>query len=196
MTTKACWGWFTSRKTALNVGHTGVMLRATGAKADLRQSSPYEIYSRLSFQSPIGIFGDSYDRYLLRVDEMFQSISIIQQAINQIPTGPHKNSSNKITAPLRRKIISDMESLIHHFKFYSEGIKIGAHESYTAIESPKGEFGVFLAANGGNKPERCKIRPAGFYHLSTLSFMSTNHFLADVTTIIGTQDIVFGEIDR
>ncbi len=172
------------------------MLRATGAKADLRQSSPYEVYDRLAFQSPIGIFGDSYDRYLLRVDEMFQSISIIQQAIQSIPTGPHKNFSQKFSAPLRRKMIKDMESLIHHFKFYSEGVKLNKHEGYTAIESPKGEFGVYLASNRAKMPERCKIRPAGFYHLSTLSFMSTNHFLADVTTIIGTQDIVFGEIDR
>lgn len=185
-----------SRRSAINVGHTGVMLRATGVKSDLRQSSPYEVYRKFAFQSPIGVFGDSYDRYLLRVDEMFQSIAIIQQAINAIPTGPHRSTNQKFASPLRRKIVKDMESLIHHFKFYSEGIKIGAHESYTAVESPKGEFGVFLAASGSKYPERCKIRPAGFYHLSTLSFMSTNHFLADVTTIIGTQDIVFGEIDR
>lgn len=184
------------RRTAINIGHTGVMLRGTGAKSDLRQSNPYEIYKEFSFQSPIGVFGDSYDRYLLRVDEMFQSIAIIQQAINNIPTGPHKSINQKFASPLRRKIIKDMEALIHHFKFYSEGVKINTHESYTAIESPKGEFGVYLAANGSKYPERCKIRPAGFYHLSTLSFMSTNHFLADITTIIGTQDIVFGEIDR
>lgn len=185
-----------SKADAINLGHTGVMLRATGTLSDLRQSSPYEVYSKFSFQTPIGIFGDSYDRYVLRVDEMFQSISIIQQAISNIPEGPHKNIDHKITPPLRRKIIKDMESMIHHFKFYSEGIKIKKYDGYTAIESPKGEFGVYLASNKKKTPERCKIRAAGFYHLSSLNFMTNNHFLADVTTVIGTQDIVFGEIDR
>lgn len=172
------------------------MLRSTGTLSDLRQSSPYECYSDFIFQTPVGMFGDSYDRYVLRVDEMFQSISIIQQAINLIPEGPHKNMDYKITPPLRRKIIKDMESMIHHFKFYSEGIKLDKTEGYTAIESPKGEFGVFLVSNRKKSPYRCKIRAAGFYHLSSLHFMTNNHFLADVTTVIGTQDIVFGEIDR
>lgn len=185
-----------SKRTALNSGHTGVMLRATGTKTDLRKTNPYEIYQKLTFQTPIGIFGDSYDRYLLRVDEMFQSISIIQQAINKIPTGFHITQDNKVTPPLKRKILKSMESLIHHFKFYSNGVDINMYEGYTTIESPKGEFGVYLAANSGNTPERCKIRSAGFYHLSSLNLMSINHFLADVTTIIGTQDVVFGEIDR
>lgn len=185
-----------SRKNALNVGHTGIMLRATGSKSDLRQSIPYEAYGELSFQSPRGSFGDSYDRYLLRVDEMFQSISIIQQCINNIPEGPHRNNDFKITPPLRRNMIEGMESMIHHFKYYSEGLKIKKYEGYVAIESPKGEFGVFLASNNKKTPERCKIRSAGFFHLSSLNFMTTNHFLADITTVIGTQDIVFGEIDR
>lgn len=185
-----------SKKDAINLGHSGVMLRSTGTLSDLRQSSPYESYDNFIFQTPIGIFGDSYDRYVLRVDEMFQSISIIQQAIVNIPEGSHKSSNNKITPPLRRKIIKDMESMVHHFKFYSEGIKVPGYDGYTAIESPKGEFGVFLSSSGKKTPERCKIRAAGFYHLSSLNFMTNNHFLADVTTVIGTQDIVFGEIDR
>jgi len=185
-----------SKKDALNIGHSGVMLRSAGVGSDLRQSSPYEVYKKFKFQTPLGIFGDSFDRYVLRVDEMFQSISIIQQAINNIPNGPHKNSSHKITPPLRRNMIKNMESMIHHFKFYAEGIKVEKYDGYTSIESPKGEFGVFLSTNNLKTPERCKIRSAGFFHLSSLNFMSTNHFLADITTIIGTQDIVFGEIDR
>lgn len=181
---------------AINIGHTGVMLRSTGVLSDLRQNSPYEIYKNLEFQSPIGSFGDSYDRYLLRVDEMFQSVSIIQQCIQTIPEGSIKNNSNKITPPSKALIVNDMEALIHHFKFYSEGFSARPYEGYTAIESPKGEFGVYLVSNNKKSPERCKIRAAGFYHLSSLGYMSINHFLSDVTTIIGTQDIVFGEIDR
>lgn len=185
-----------SKKNALNIGHSGVLLRSTGTKSDLRQTSQYEVYSKIIFQSPIGMFGDSYDRYLLRVDEMFQSIAIIQQAINLIPEGLYKNMDSKINPPLRRDIINDMESTIHHFKYYSEGVKIKNYEGYVAIESPKGEFGVYLVSAGEKMPERCKIRAAGFYHLSSLNYMTSNHFLADVTTVIGTQDIVFGEIDR
>lgn len=185
-----------SAKSAINIGHTGVMLRGAGIVSDLRQSSPYESYNRVEFQSPIGSFGDSYDRYLLRVDEMFQSISIIQQSIQSIPEGPIRNINSKITPPSKDSIVKDMEALIHHFKYYSSGLKPKPYEGYSCIESPKGEFGVFLATNNKKSPERCKIRAAGFYHLSSLSYMSTNHFLADVTTIIGTQDIVFGEIDR
>lgn len=185
-----------SKKNALNIGHSGVLLRSTGTKSDIRQTSAYEVYDKTAFQTPVGMFGDSYDRYLLRVDEMFQSVAIIQQAINQIPEGLHKNMSNKISPPLRKDVINEMELTIHHFKHYSQGLKIANFESYTAIESPKGEFGVYLVAGGARMPERCKIRAAGFYHLSTLNYMTTNHFLADVTTVIGTQDIVFGEIDR
>jgi len=185
-----------SKPNAINIGHTGIMLRATGSLSDVRQSSPYEKYEALFFQSPVGVFGDSYDRYLLRVDEMFQSISIIEQAINIIPEGLYKNIDSKIAAPMRQRIINDMESIIHHFKFYSNGFKINIHEEYSYIESPKGEFGTYLCSSGNNNPERCKIRAAGFYHLSSLNFMTFNHFLADITTVIGTQDIVFGEIDR
>lgn len=185
-----------SKSDAVNLGHTGVLLRATGVFSDLRQTNPYEVYGDLSFQTPIGIFGDSYDRYVLRVDEMFQSVAIIQQTIDCLVEGSHKNIDHKITPPLRSSMSVDMESIIHHFKFYSEGVKLQATDGYTAIESPKGEFGVYLAADGRKTPERCKIRSAGFFHLSSLHFMTNNHFLADVTTVIGTQDIVFGEIDR
>lgn len=185
-----------SKTDAINLGHTGVLLRATGTLSDLRQTSPYETYKNVFFQTPIGIFGDSYDRYILRVDEMFQSISIIQQTIDNLVEGPHKNIDHKITPPMRSTMITDMESILHHFKFYSEGVKLVVNDSYTAVESPKGEFGVFLSSNGRKSPERCKIRSAGFFHLSSLHFMTNNHFLADVTTVIGTQDIVFGEIDR
>lgn len=186
-----------SKRDAINIGHTGVLLRSTGVGSDLRQTAPYESYGDIFFQTPVGIFGDSYDRYLLRIDEMFQSIAIIEQSINSIPNGPHKISDQKIAPPMRRKIISDMEAMIHHFKFYSNGYKLENFEGFTAIESPKGEFGTFLGTKEGkNSPERCKIRSAGFYHLSSLNYMTVNHFLADVTTVIGTQDIVFGEIDR
>lgn len=185
-----------SKSDASNLGHTGVLLRATGALSDLRQTSPYETYGEISFQTPIGVFGDSYDRYVLRVDEMFQSLSIIQQSIDYLVEGPHKNPDHKVTPPLRSSMVGDMESIIHHFKFYSEGFKADAGEGYTSVESPKGEFGVYLATDSRKSPERCKIRSAGFFHLSSLHFMTNNHFLADVTTVIGTQDIVFGEIDR
>lgn len=185
-----------SKSDAVNLGHTGVLLRSTGVFSDLRQTSPYENYSDVKFQTPVGMFGDSYDRYVLRVDEMFQSISIIQQSINNLSEGPYKNIDHKITPPLRSSMNADMESLIHHFKFYSEGVKLESGEGYTAIESPKGEFGVYLVSDSRKTPERCKIRSAGFFHLSSLHFMTNNHFLADVATVIGTQDIVFGEIDR
>lgn len=185
-----------SKSDAVNLGHTGVLLRATGAFSDLRQTNPYETYDCVEFQTPVGIFGDSYDRYVLRVDEMFQSVSIIQQSIDKLVEGPHKNMDHKVTPPLRSSMVSSMESIIHHFKFYSEGFKLLKSDGYTAVESPKGEFGVYLATDERKTPERCKIRSAGFYHLSSLHFMTNNHFLADVTTVIGTQDIVFGEIDR
>jgi len=178
------------------VGHSGVMLRSVGVLSDLRQSCQYEAYSNLIIQTPVGMFGDSYDRYLLRVDEMYQSIAIIQQILNKLPEGPHRNTDFKITPPPRKKIIVDMEPTIFHFKYYSDGIKLEKYEGYVSIESPKGEFGVFLVSNKNKTPERCKIRAAGFYHLSSINFMAINHFLADVTTVIGTQDIVFGEIDR
>ena len=185
-----------SKYFALNNGHSGVLLRSTGTLVDARQSTSYELYGDYKFQTPIGLFGDCYDRYLLRVDEMFQSVSLIEQALSELPEGEHKSKNREITAPLRVLSKDSMELTIEHFKTYSEGKKVRNGEGYIAIESPKGEFGVFLVSNNSNMPERCKIRPAGFYHLSSLNSMVINHFLADVTTVVGTQDLVFGEVDR
>jgi NADH:ubiquinone oxidoreductase subunit D len=171
------------------------MLRGSGVSFDLRKTEPYEIYNSLDFQVPIGIRGDCYDRYLIRIEEMRQSLNIIEQCLNKLPDGPIK-SENKISAPSRVEFKKSMESLIHHFKLYSEGYYVPEGESYVGIEAPKGEFGVFLVSNGQNKPYRCKIKAPGFLHLQGIDFMSHNHLIADVVTIIGTQDIVFGEVDR
>ncbi len=185
-----------SAKDASDWGFSGVMLRGSGISWDLRKTQPYEIYDRLSFDIPIGTNGDCYDRYLIRIEEMRQSIRIILQVINEIPEGPIKINDKKITNPNRIQLKNSMESLIHHFKYYSENITINSGETYTVIEAPKGEYGVFLISDGTNKPYRCKIKSPGFVHLQALDFMSKNHMIADVVTIIGTQDIVFGEIDR
>lgn len=157
---------------------------------------PYEIYSLLDFEIPIGVNGDCYDRYLVRIGEMRQSLCLILQCINQMPEGPIKLSDKKITSSSRLDLKSSMEALIHHFKLYSKGFNVKAGEVYVATEAPKGEFGVFLVSDGSNKPYRCKIKAPGFAHLQGLDFMSRGHMIADVVTIIGTQDIVFGEIDR
>ena len=145
---------------------------------------------------PVGTRGDCYDRYLIRVEEMRQSLRIIMQCLNEMPTGNICTDDRKISAPSREQMKTSMESLIHHFKLYTEGFSVPASETYTAVEAPKGEFGVYLVSNGSNKPYRCKIRAPGFAHLQGLDFMCFNHMLADVVTIIGTQDIVFGEVDR
>jgi len=182
---------------ALNWGFSGVMLRGSGIPWDLRKNQPYEIYDKLDFEIPIGKNGDCYDRYLIRVQEMRQSVKIIQQVINQIVEGPIKVDDYKIVPPSRQEMKSNMEALIHHFKFFTEGIRsVARGETYTALEAPKGEFGVYLVSDGTNKPYRCKIRAPGFAHLQGLNFMSKGHMIADVVTIIGTQDIVFGEVDR
>jgi NADH dehydrogenase (ubiquinone) Fe-S protein 2 len=181
---------------ALNWGFSGVMLRGSGIAWDLRKTQSYEVYNRLNFDIPIGTNGDCYDRYLIRIEEMRQSVNIIEQVLNEIPEGPIKINDQKITNPTRYQIKTSMESLIHHFKYYSENISPNPGETYTVIEAPKGEYGVFLVSDGSNKPYRCKIKAPGFAHLQALDFMSKNHMLADVVTIIGTQDIVFGEIDR
>ena len=181
---------------ALDWGFSGVMLRGSGVHWDLRKAQPYEIYSSLDFRIPVRENGDCYDRYLIRVLEMRESIRIIEQCLNRIPTGVVKTTDNKITPPSRFLLKSSMESLIHHFKLFTEGFRIPKSETYVASEAPKGEFGVFLVSNGTNRPFRCKIKSPGFNHLQGLDFMSTNHLIADVVTIIGTQDIVFGEIDR
>jgi NADH dehydrogenase (ubiquinone) Fe-S protein 2 len=185
-----------SAKDALNWGFSGVMLRGSGIAWDLRKTQPYEIYDKLDFEIPVGTNGDCYDRYLIRIEEMRQSIKIISQVINTIPEGSIKLDDNKITNPNRAQLKNSMESLIHHFKYYSENITVNSGETYTVIEAPKGEYGVYLISNGTNKPYRCKIRSPGFAHLQALDFIAKNHLIADVVTIIGTLDIVFGEIDR
>lgn len=185
-----------SMKDALNLGFSGVMLRGSGISWDLRKTQPYEIYDQLEFDIPVGTNGDCYDRYLIRIEEMRQSIRIISQILNKIPQGPIKLDDKKITNPNRIQIKNSMESLIHHFKYYSENISVNSGETYTVIEAPKGEYGVYLISDGTNKPYRCKIKSPGFFHLQALDFLSKNHMIADVVTIIGTLDVVFGEIDR
>jgi len=185
-----------SREQALNWGFSGVMLRSTGLPWDLRKQYPYETYSRLSFQIPVGVTGDCYDRYLIRVEEMRQSLFLIKQCLDLLPMGQIRVDDHKITPPTRYQLKTSMEALIHHFKLYSEGVSVAKGESYTSIEAPKGEFGVYLVSDGTPRPYRCKIKAPGLLHLQGLDFMSRNHLLADVVTIIGTQDIVFGEVDR
>jgi NADH dehydrogenase (ubiquinone) Fe-S protein 2 len=181
---------------ALNWGFSGVMLRGSGVSWDLRKSQPYDGYENFHFDVPVGTRGDCYDRYLIRVEEMRQSIAIIMQCLNAMPTGPIKVDDKKMTPPSRSHMKKSMESLIHHFQFYTEGFAVKSNETYTAVEAPKGEFGVYLVSNGTNRPYRCKIRAPGFAHLQGLNLMTKGHMLADVVTMIGTQDIVFGEVDR
>ena len=185
-----------SAKDALDWSFSGVMLRGSGVMWDLRKVQPYEVYDRMEFDVPVGTNGDCYDRYLIRVAEMRESLRIILQCLNEMPTGPVKVDDQKITPPTRAAMKQSMESLIHHFKLFSEGVVVPEGETYTAIEAPKGEFGVYLASNGTNRPYRCKIRTPGLAHLQGLDFMTRGHMVADVVTVIGTQDIVFGEIDR
>ena len=177
-------------------GFSGVMLRGSGINWDLRKSQPYEVYNNLSFDVPTGTNGDCYDRYLIRIFEMKESLKIIEQCLNQIPSGLVKSSDKKLTPPSRKDIKQSMESLIHHFKIYTQGFNVPFNETYTASEAPKGEFGVYLVSNNTNRPYRCKIKAPGFAHLQALDHMSKGHLIADVVTIIGTQDIVFGEVDR
>jgi NADH dehydrogenase (ubiquinone) Fe-S protein 2 len=183
-------------QTAIDYGFSGVMLRGSGVDWDLRKNQPYELYDRFEFDVPVGTNGDCYDRYLLRMEEMRQSLRIVMEALNNMPSGKTSNEDHKVTPPSRSQMKQSMESLIHHFKLYTEGFHLPANETYTAVEAPKGEFGVYLVSNGSNRPYRCKIRAPGFAHLQGLDMMAKNHMLADVVTIIGTQDIVFGEVDR
>jgi len=171
------------------------MLRGSGIPFDLRKAQPYEIYSELDFYIPVGNTGDCYDRYLIRVEEMRQSLNIIKQALNLIEPGLTRSIS-KFSPPYRNEIKNSMEAVINHFKFYTEGLVIPFGETYSATEAPKGEFGVYLISNNTDKPFRCKIKAPGFGHLQALNIMATGHMIADVVTIIGTQDIVFGEVDR
>jgi NADH dehydrogenase (ubiquinone) Fe-S protein 2 len=185
-----------SAKEALNHGFSGVMLRGSGIPWDLRKSNPYEIYSKIDFNIPAGKNGDCYDRYLIRVYEMYESLNIIKQCLKTLPSGLIKSDDKKIVPPERMDMKYSMESLIHHFKLYSEGFNVPKNETYACVEAPKGEFGAYLVSDGSNKPYRCKIKAPGFLHLQSLNSMSKGHMIADVVTIIGTQDIVFGEIDR
>ena len=185
-----------SAEDAVDFGFTGPMLRASGVKWDLRKEEPYEIYDKLDFEIPVGKNGDCYDRYFVRVEEMKESLKIIHQCIDNIPKGHVMIQNNKITPPKRKLMKTSMESLIHHFKLYTEGYKVPKGETYTSVEAPKGEFGVYLVSDGSNKPYKCKIRAPGFAHLQAMDFCSKGHMLADVVAILGSMDIVFGEIDR
>jgi NADH dehydrogenase (ubiquinone) Fe-S protein 2 len=183
-------------KNACDWGFSGVMLRGSGLNWDLRKTQPYEIYDQISFQIPVGNTGDCYDRYLVRLFEMKESLKIIEQCLNNIPFGTIKTDDFKVVNPLRQDMKHSMEALIHHFKIYTQSFNISANETYVGTEAPKGEFGVYLISDNTNRPYRCKIKAPGFSHLQALNFMSKNHLIADVVTIIGTQDIVFGEVDR
>jgi len=181
---------------ALDWGFSGPMLRGSGVPWDLRKSQPYEVYEKLDFDIPIGKNGDCYDRYLVRIEEMRQSLSIIKQVIAKMPEGPVKTNDRKISPPPRAEMKRSMEALIHHFKLYTEGYHVPKGETYAAVEAPKGEFGVFLVADGGPRPYRCRIKAPGFAHLQALDFLTKGHMLADVVAVIGSLDVVFGEIDR
>jgi len=185
-----CWKW----------GFSGVMVRGSGGAWDLRKSQPYECYEEMDFDIPIGKNGDNYDRQVIRMEEMRQSVRIIQQCVAKLQApdgqGPVQTPSHKIVSPSRAQMKRSMESLIHHFKLYTEGFHVPAGEVYAAVEAPKGEFGVYLVADGSNKPYRCKIRAPGFAHLQAMDFLCRKHMLADVSAILGSIDIVFGEVDR
>jgi NADH-quinone oxidoreductase subunit D len=183
---------------AMQLGFTGPMLRGSGIAWDLRRKQPYEVYADLDFDIPVGVNGDCYDRYLVRMEELRQSNRIIQQCVRWLRAnpGPVMVEDHKLVPPSREEMKGDMESLIHHFKLFTEGYTVPPGEVYAAVEHPKGEFGVYLVADGANKPYRVKVRAPGFPHLAALDEMVRGHMLADVVAVIGTQDIVFGEIDR
>jgi NADH-quinone oxidoreductase subunit D len=181
---------------AYDWGFSGPVIRASGIAWDLRKAQPYEVYDRMDFDIPVGKHGDCYDRFVVRMEEMRQSIRIIQQCLNEMPAGPVSSLDRKIVPPKRGEMKSSMEALIHHFKLYTEGYHVPEGEVYAAVEAPKGEFGVYLVSDGSNKPYRCKIRAPGFPFLQAADFLSRGHMLADIPAIIGSLDIVFGEIDR
>ncbi|XP_060661062.1 LOW QUALITY PROTEIN: NADH-ubiquinone oxidoreductase 49 kDa subunit [Drosophila nasuta] len=185
-----------SAEEALNYGFSGVMLRGSGIKWDLRKQQPYDAYHLVDFDIPIGTKGDCYDRYLCRIEEMRQSLRIIDQCLNQMPPGEIKTDDAKVTPPTRSEMKTSMEALIHHFKLFTQGYQVPPGATYAAIEAPKGEFGVYLVADGSSRPYRCKIKAPGFAHLAALEKIGKQHMLADVVAIIGTLDVVFGEIDR
>lgn len=185
-----------TQQDALEWGFSGVMVRGSGMAWDLRRSQPYEVYNELEFKIPLGKHGDCYDRYLCRMEEMYESVKIIEQCLDMMPEGPVLSDDHKVTPPRRADMKQDMEALIQHFKLFTEGFKVPAGEVYAAVEAPKGEFGVYLVSDGSNKPYRCKIRAPGFPHLAAMDYLCKGHMLADVAAIIGTLDVVFGEIDR
>lgn len=181
---------------ALNYSLTGPMLRATGVPFDIRKSAPYDAYDKVDFDVPVGTNGDVYDRYLIRMAEFRQSLRIIEQCVNDMPTGPYKVEDWKISPPPRSHMKEDMEALIHHFLFYTKGVAVPPGETYTAIEAPKGEMGVYVVSDGSERPYRVRIRAPGFAHLGAMDQIARNHFLPDVVAIIGSMDLVFGEVDR
>ena len=185
-----------SKQEALDHGFSGVMIRGSGIPWDLRKSNPYECYKEFNFKIPVGKNGDCYDRYLCRIEEMRESVMIMMQALSKIPKGPIMTSDTKIGPPKRRDMKMSMEALINHFKLYTEGYHVPKGEVYAAVEAPKGEFGVYLVADGSNKPYRCKIKAPGFVHLQAMNYMIKGHMLADVPAVLGSMDIVFGEVDR
>ena len=187
-----------SPERAMQLGFTGAMLRGSGIEWDIRKNEPYSVYDKLDFEIPVGVTGDCYDRYLVRMEEMRQSTHIINQCVAWLKEnpGPVMSDDHKVIPPDREDMKGDMESLIHHFKLFTEGYCLPEGESYTAVEAPKGEFGVYLVSDGANKPYRVKIRAPGFAHLAAMDEMAKGHMLSDVVTIIGSQDIVFGEVDR
>ena len=185
-----------SKQEALDHSFSGVMLRGSGVSWDLRKSQPYECYEKLDFKIPVGKNGDCYDRYLCRIEEMRESVKIIEQCINKMPRCPIKSLDGKISPPKRKEIKESMEALIHHFKLFTEGFRVPAGNVYAAVEAPKGEFGVYLISDGSNKPYRCKIRAPGFSHLQAMDYLIKGHMLADVPAVLGSLDIVFGEVDR
>lgn len=185
-----------SAEDALNYGFSGVMLRGSGIKWDLRKTQPYDAYDLVEFDVPVGKNGDTYDRYLIRVEEMRQSLRIIEQCINNMPPGEIRVDDAKVAPPSRAEMKTSMEALIHHFKVFTQGYQVPPGATFTVVEAPKGEFGVYLVSDGSSKPYRCKIKAPGFAHLAGCDMVGKNHMLADIVAIIGTLDIVFGEVDR
>ena len=185
-----------TKQEALDHSFSGIMLRGSGVAWDLRKSQPYECYKDFDFKIPIGKNGDCYDRYLCRIEEMRESVKIIKDCIKKMPSGPVKSIDGKVTPPKREDLKNSMEALIHHFKLFSEGFRVPEGEIYKAVEAPKGEFGVYLIADGSNKPYKCKIRAPGFSHLQAMDYLLKGHMLADVPAVLGSLDIVFGGVDR
>ncbi len=185
-----------SRDDAIKWGFSGPMIRGSGIAWDLRKSQPYDVYAKMDFDVPVGTRGDCYDRFMVRVEEVRQSARIMKQCLRDMPEGPIASLDRKVVPPKRAEMKHSMEALIHHFKLYTEGFHVPAGDVYVATESPKGEFGVYLVADGSNKPYRCKIRPTAFSHLQAMDFMLKGHMLADTTAVLGAMDIVFGECDR